>query len=338
MSHFNILSPQTIATLTSTREGETKLGQTIQTITADRWEDVLKKNSASYVLIGIPEDIGVRANFGIGGTQSLWQPALKAILNIQETEKLKGASILALGYFDFSHWIKISQQEDIATLRKRVSQIDELAFPIIQTIVASGKTPIIIGGGHNNAYPLLKGSSLAIGKALNSVNLDAHSDYRIMEGRHSGNGFRYAHTEGFLRKYHIIGLHENYNSATVMEDINRHPDLHYTTYEAIFLHEKIDYATVLKQTAIALNDAPVGVELDLDCISNTLSSAATPCGISTLQARKYVSYFAEHTNVGYLHLTEGAVRLEDGRESALTPKLIAYLFSDFIKGCEQRKS
>lgn len=338
MRHFNILSPQNIATLTFSREGETKLGQTIQTITADRWEDALKKNSASYVLIGIPEDIGVRANYGIGGTQSLWQPALKAILNIQETETLRGASILALGYFDFSDWIKISQQEDITTLRNRVSQIDELVFPIIQTIVSAGKIPIIIGGGHNNAYPLLKGSSLAKGKALNSVNLDAHSDYRIMEGRHSGNGFRYAHAKGFLKKYHIIGLHENYNSAAVMADINQHPDLHYTTYEAIFLHEKIDFATVLQQTAIALNDAPIGVELDLDCISNTLSSAATPCGISALQARKYVSYLAEHTNVAYLHLTEGAVRLEDERESALTPKLIAYLFSDFIKGYEQQNS
>nr|WP_233167177.1 arginase family protein [Pedobacter sp. ASV2] len=36
-----------------------------------------------------------------------------------------------------------------------------MVFPIIEKIVAAGKVPIVIGGGHNNAYPIIKGSSLA---------------------------------------------------------------------------------------------------------------------------------------------------------------------------------
>jgi formiminoglutamase len=46
---------------------------------------------------------------------------------------------------------------------------------------------------------------------VNAINFDAHSD-RILEGRHSGNGFSYAYEEGFLKKYFIFGLHENYTS------------------------------------------------------------------------------------------------------------------------------
>ena len=63
-------------------------------------------------------------------------------------------------------------------------------------IVPSGKIPIIIGGGHNNAYGNIKGLALAKGKPVNAINFDAHSDFRIMEGRHSGNGFSYAFEEG----------------------------------------------------------------------------------------------------------------------------------------------
>jgi formiminoglutamase len=35
---------------------------------------------------------------------------------------------------------------------------------------------------------------------VNAINFDAHSDFRILEGRHSGNGFSYAYEEGFLKK------------------------------------------------------------------------------------------------------------------------------------------
>jgi arginase family enzyme len=34
---------------------------------------------------------------------------------------------------------------------------------------------------------------------VNAINFDAHSDFRILEGRHSGNGFSYAYEEGFQK-------------------------------------------------------------------------------------------------------------------------------------------
>jgi formiminoglutamase len=47
---------------------------------------------------------------------------------------------------------------------------------------------------------------------VNAINFDAHSDFRILEGRHSGNGFSYAYEEGFLKNILFFGLHENYTS------------------------------------------------------------------------------------------------------------------------------
>lgn len=59
-------------------------------------------------------------------------------------------------------------------------------------------TPIAIGGGHNNAYPMLKGYSLAKKEKINAINCDPHADFRALEGRHSGNGFSYAVNDGYL--------------------------------------------------------------------------------------------------------------------------------------------
>src|SRR5690606_26230253 len=214
--------------------GEVKLGEAIHYVQDRNWEKALENPEAKYVIIGIPEDIGVKANHGIAGTATLWQPFLRSFLNVQQTNILQGKNILLLGYFDFQKYMEKVASQDITELSALVAMIDDMVFPLIQKIVAADKIPLIIGGGHNNAYPLLKGASLALATAINCVNLDAHSDYRKIEGRHSGNGFRYAKMEGYLKRYAMIGLHENYNSQNVLDDINADEDMCFYTYEDIF--------------------------------------------------------------------------------------------------------
>ena len=78
-------------------------------------------------------------------------------------------------------------------------------------------------------------------------------------------------------------------------------------------------------------DTLVGIELDLDCIEHTLSSAATPIGITVHHARQYLHFTACDSKPAYLHICEGATKLSDGREDSSTAKLISYLVSDFVK-------
>jgi formiminoglutamase len=152
-----------------------------------------------------------------------------------------------------------------------------------------------------------------------------------MEGRHSGNGFRYAHREGYLHKYAVVGLHQNYNAQDIVNELKEDPDLCYWFYEDIFLRKKLSFEDAVMDAISKTKGKPVGIELDLDCIEGVLSSAATPCGISTLQARQYITWCAQEAKPAYLHLTEGATKLNDGRTDMTTAKLVAYLFSDFIK-------
>ena len=55
---------------------------------------------------------------------------------------------------------------------------------------------------------------------------------------HSGNAFRYAEEDGYLGKYFIVGLHENYITQNVLIDIHNNPFLDYISYEEIFIHER----------------------------------------------------------------------------------------------------
>ncbi len=326
MEYLKLLSAADISALVASRPGETKLGEQVQTVAHP---DEITGSSARFVLLGIPEDIGVRANLGIGGAASAWEPALRALLNVQSTDLLTGRELLVLGAFDFSDFA--AQTGGVEELRAQTTQIDDAVAPVIGKIVRAGKIPVVIGGGHNNSYPLIKGAALATGKGIHCINLDAHSDYRVAEGRHSGNGFRYARVEGFLDRYAVVGLHENYNSREVVAEMKQDPAIHCSFYEDIFIRERQTFREAVTQAVRHTDGAPCGIEFDLDCIADALSSAATPCGIAALQARQYLNWCATETDAAYLHIAEGATRLQDGRADISTAKLIAYLVTDFLK-------
>lgn len=350
MKHFKVYTRQDVLSLTRTRKFETKLGEVIHVIgdKTDLYESI-STSDAKYILFGIPEDIGIRANHGTGGADSAWVPFLSAFLNIQSNDFLSGEEILLLGHFDFGDLKYLIEQnaydydEKIDAYRHATITIDEEVEQMAKIITHAGKIPIAIGGGHNNSYPLIKGSAKGLYKSeqvllaqINCINLDAHADFRPSEGRHSGNGFRYAEEDGFLEKYCVVGLHENYLSQNIWLDIVNNPFLDFITYEDIFVHEKRNFIQAVAHAASFTEGNFTGVELDLDCIEHTLSSAETPVGILPLHARQYMNFIATNAKPAYLHICEGATQLSDGRKSETTGKLISYLVSDFIKAGSQQ--
>ncbi len=328
-----------LAKITNHRSGELKFGEKMIVIPsgADK-VNFLKESEAKYVLLGIPEDIGVRANYGRPGAASAWQSAIKSIANIQHNRFCKGSNIIILGHINVADEMRqvenldFNDIDDRSKLSQLVEKIDKEVSHIIFTIIKAGKTPIIIGGGHNNAYGNIKGAALAKGKPVNAVNFDAHSDFRILEGRHSGNGFSYAYEEGFLKKYFIFGLHENYTSKSVLDIIKKLEDrVRYNTYDSVNIRKEKDFnREMISALDFVKNDA-FGIEIDLDAIPNIASSAMTISGFSVEELRQFVSFFAEHKNAAYLHICEGAPDLDNAPNNNLIGKLIGYLVTDFIK-------
>ncbi len=71
-----------------------------------------------------------------------------------------------------------------------------------------------------------------------------------------------------------------------------------------------------------------GIEIECDAIENIPSSAMTPSGFSTKQARQFVSHFSKHDKATYLHICEAAPTKKTATQVG---KLITYLITDSIK-------
>ncbi len=332
MGILKIYSEKDVASFINKRVGETKFGEKV--IFIEKLED-LKNYASKYVLLGIPEDIGVRANYGKTGTSKAWEAALKSFLNIQQNNFAKAENVILLGEINCDTQMQQAENlglEDnhyVEKLGELVSQIDHKVSITVKKIIEYGKFPIIIGGGHNNSYGNLKGTSLALKNPANCLNFDAHTDFRALGHRHSGNGFSYAFEDGFLNRYFTFGLHRNYTSQYVFDRLVKHQDrIKFSLFEDIAINEKLSFSKGIQEAEMFVCNAPFGLELDLDAIEDMGSSAMTPGGFSINDARKFISYFLKKEHCVYFHICEGAPQLEIF--PAQVGKTISFLISDAI--------
>lgn len=339
MEKLILFKPSDQKKIVNTRVGESKFGEHVKLLTnSSNIYEQLVKLDVDYVIFGIPEDIGVFANQGNVGASSAYDGVIKVLLNTQNNTFNNGEKVAVMGYLDFSDEQKQvlnldqTKDNDLKKARKLVETIDKNVTKLVYDIVKSGKTPIIIGGGHNNAYGNIKGTALALNKKINALNFDAHTDFRKEEGRHSENGFSYAFAEEFLEKYFVFGVHENYTSQVILNKIKKLKKyVRFNTYESIAIRHELKFK---KEIITALNfvcNQPFGIEIDCDAIEGVASSAMTPSGFSTNKTREFISTVSAHKNATYLHICEAAPSLNNKKRANQTSKIVSYLITDFLR-------
>lgn len=325
--------------LVNRRPGETKLGERVLLINENtEIDEALEACSSRYVVLGIPEDIGVRANFGRPGAESAWNFFLPAFLNLQSNQGLIGDEILILGQVNLSDIQQQAQNldpklpEHLQMLYSLVAQVDAEIAELAEAIAASGKTLIVIGGGHNNSYPLIKGVSRSLGLPLSVINIDPHADLRAPEGRHSGNGFTYAFEEGFLAKYHIFGLQEELNNEYILRQIHAEREKSATLWQHMLKQGEAQWSHLLNQALERLQPQPLGLEIDMDSVTHYPASAFNANGYSETQLRALAMQVGNSAPLSYVHICEAAPILEKNinRRNA-SAKYLALLLADIIK-------
>ena len=75
MESFDFYTKDRITNYINHRKGETKFGEALQFV--KNFEE-LETTDVDYVIFGIPEDIGVRGNFGKPGTSKAWSAFLNS--------------------------------------------------------------------------------------------------------------------------------------------------------------------------------------------------------------------------------------------------------------------
>ncbi len=335
---FKIYSESDISQFLRKRAGETKFGEKVNFI---KTLDNLKNHPSKYVLFGIPEDIGVRANYGNAGTSKAWNAALGSLLNIQHNQFTNAENVILLGEIDCDRQMaqadKLSPEENhyVEKMGELTTQIDHKVAMIVKSIVETKKIPIIIGGGHNNSYGNLKGVSEGLNSKVNCINFDAHTDFRSLEHRHSGNGFSFAYNEDYLDKYFIFGLHRNYTSKSIFKEMEKNSNrIKFNLFENIAIRKKQSFSEAIKVAEEFCCTKNFGIEIDMDAIELMGSSAITPSGFSLTEARIFISHFSALENIRYVHICEGAP--ETGLYSNQVGKAIAYLVSDVLSSVESK--
>lgn len=312
---FVSFSIQSLSELTSSRKGEVKLGEKLLC-----YDDEF--SNAKYFILGISEDIGPQSNGGFAGSTKAFKAFLKRFVNIQSNQFLTGENTLIFGEI-----ISNVSFQNVEKGRKLVEELDSFVESIISPMILKGLIPIVIGGGHNNAFPLIKSVSKILNKQISVINFDPHADFRPLEGRHSGNPFSYAFEQGFLKKYAILGLHQSYNSQFIIDELKKNNFMF--SYFDDYLNGKSNFNSDLKTFYQYINENKFGIELDLDAIAYMPSSAFSSSGMTVEAARTYILQMGKSKNVQYLHLPEAAPKNE--KEEAIAGKALAYFVSDFIK-------
>lgn len=293
------------------RKGETRIGDF----------DLNKKN-ARFVIVGIQESIGPLANNGFSGSENAFDSFLRVFLNSQVHEGLNIDQISILGSVKFT-----CSFSSVELASKQVAELDDFVIELLNERVSENQIPIVIGGGHNNAYPLIKWSSRD--KAINVLNLDPHADCREIHRRHSGNSFSYAIDQGFLNEYAVLGLHEAFNNSFIRNFLVGQRIKH-SYYEDYLVGNRnlIDDASEIIQSW-NLDKHRIGIEIDMDCIANMPSSAFSPSGWSLDEVRAYLMRtIPQVEQLAYVHLPEAAPK--NDLEYKLVGKALTYLVRDVV--------
>lgn len=325
MSDFiSYIDPELLKSYKNRRNNEHHVVDKIQVATAELTlpENLIiaKNNGAKFAIIGIPEDIGPRANCGKGGADKGWGNFLPVFLNQQANSFFDWSSCLLVGNVDVASLQKQSYQalstnHQIDTLRQLCAKLDTRVVNALTPIFASGLEVIVIGGGHNNAFPIISALNEATNNKIACVNLDPHADFRAMEGRHSGNPFRYAYHAEVLSHYCVLGLHEQKNNQYTIEGLIE-ANFPFHTFQSMFMDKQQPFPVALNLAREYISSAigPVGIELDLDCIKQAAASAYSVSGFSLEQAIHYVHNMATLNQVRYVHLCEGAPAIHEHSE------------------------
>jgi len=162
-----------------TRPDDPRLGEVIQS-----WPgDLSALQPGRAVLLGFPQDEGVRRNHGRPGAAEAPNEIRRWLYRLTPWDGETGANLSDLPPLDIGN---IRLAGDLESTQARLGSV-------IAEILRRGAIPVVLGGGHETAYGHYLGYVTA-DRPVGVINLDAHLDVRpISDGQgHSGSAFRQA--------------------------------------------------------------------------------------------------------------------------------------------------
>ena len=191
MTIFDYLQPVQSDLLYRRKDpNDVRLGEVVQT-------DKSNYEVADIVLIGCPQDEGVKRNKGRIGASEAPDEIRKALYRLVAPDKLC--------LFDAGNTIIQSTLEATHTTHTG----------IVKQLIQDGKYVVSLGGGNDVSYADCSGLAQAT-ESVFAINVDAHFDVRADEVRNSGTPYRQLLEEGFIQpqNFYEVGSLSMSNSIT----------------------------------------------------------------------------------------------------------------------------
>jgi formiminoglutamase len=159
-----------------------RLGELVQS-------DMLGYEAAGVVILGCPQDEGVRRNGGRVGAAQAPDEIRRCLykLTVNQLERLH--------LFDLGNTL----------IQPTLEETHDLHRQVVRQIIKDGKTLIVLGGGNDISYPDCSGLAQASGKVL-AFNVDSHYDVRADTVRNSGTPYRQLLEDGFIEPAHFYEM------------------------------------------------------------------------------------------------------------------------------------
>lgn len=274
----SVTAPDTSLFYKKNDPNDVKLGETVLHQQADY-------ERASVVLIGLPQDEGVRRNGGRIGAKDA-PDAIRRCL-------YKTVTVAENQFFDIGNSKIYPTLEETHTHHQAV----------IEQLIADGKTVVVVGGGNDTSYPDC--AALAKNTDVLAFNIDAHFDVRAAQPRNSGTPYRQLLEEAFLspNSFYEIAYQPFANSPTYIDYLKRKGVIHHPLSH---VHE-IGLVHVLK---MSINEHPHksifwGLDMDVVCASDAPGvSAINPYGLTGEEFASIGTLAGKHPNTRIFEITE----------------------------------
>ncbi len=289
--------------------------------------DLPSSSTASCVvaILGVPQHIGVERNGGRVGAAEAPSAIRRALTKLAPTAFLDALQRGDLALYDIG---------DIDAEGKTLEQIHDEHHDIVEQLVRRGIIPIVLGGGHDCAWPTVRALS-SVGTPYGVINIDAHTDVRpLKDGRaHSGSPFRqmldmqqsHLIAGGFVEfgiqstaasAHHIASVRDAGMHVEMLDDIRRDGVL--ASWDRALTH--------------ASATGKVYVSVDIDAFASAYApgvSAPAADGFTPAEVRPCIKRAAASGALAAFDVVEVNPRYDlDGR----TAKLAAQLIADVLEG------
>ena len=274
--------------------------------------------SADIVILGCPQDEGVRRNNGRTGTAG----APRAIR--EQFYRLTPFNIRK----------KLFDLGDV-NIGSSLEETHDTHRSIVKQVLHDGKRVIVLGGGNDIAYPDGRAMSEVFGpEKWIGINVDSHLDVRIAEERNNGTAYRQLLEEGYLLpKYFYEVAYQTHFASPIYYKYLRDLGVNRISLEILRSRDQADMELKenIRQRFIGQSASlNTFFGFDIDAVRSSDapgSSAPSPLGLRAGEFITLVKYAASLANTKLIEFSEVNPKLDIDN---CTSRLVAIAIHRFI--------